>query len=195
MNFLLDILFPKHCLGCNKEGLYICKKCELFMNEVNNIGNLAFFWEYNGIVKMAIHQAKYGSSYDILKELVSKKDFEIDKNAVITYVPMHIKKKKQRGFNQAEIIAKEIGKKTGVPVAKMLEKVKETPEQAKLDKPARIKNLKNSFKLCGRLSLSQESVLLVDDVFTTGATMEECGKVLLKAGFKNISYFALAKTV
>jgi len=191
---ILDILFPKKCLGCGKEGKYICKNCELFMLDLSEAWPLTSFWEYNGIVKKAIHQIKYGGTYDMVREIVNKKEFEIDKNTVITFVPMYIKKEKERGFNQAEIIAKEISRKTGLPVVKLLEKTKETPDQASLNKEQRLVNLQNTFAICDRLSLSQ-NVLLVDDVYTTGATMEECRKVLYKAGFRNINYFTLARTV
>jgi len=200
---VLDILFPKYCLGCGKEGKYICKDCELFMVEISNYGKLISFWEYNGVVKKAIHQIKYNGIYDIVGELVSKKEFEINKNTIITFVPTHIKRKKERGFNQAEIIAKELGKKANVPVVKLLEKTKETPDQAILDREHRLINLKGSFAEARPLQKEKHieairgraSILIVDDVYTSGATMEECAKVLHKAGFKNISYFTLAKTV
>lgn len=198
---LLDILFPKYCLGCGREGLYICKKCELFILEVNNFGSLTSFWEYNGIIKEAIHQIKYNGAYDIVRELVDKKDFEIEKDTIITYVPMYIKKQKKRGFNQAEIIAKEVGRKTGFLVVKMLEKIKETKDQAKLNREERLENLKDSFrearplKKLRSLMRGRASILLVDDVYTSGATMEECSKGLRKAGVKNISYFTLARTI
>ena len=196
---VLDILFPKKCLGCNKEGKYICKNCELFMLDLSEAWPLTSFWEYNGIIKKAIHQIKYGGTYDMVRELVNKKEFEIDKNTIITFVPMYIKKEKERGFNQAEIIAKELRKKTGLPVAKLLEKVKETSDQASLDREHRLTNLKNTFAICDKPGLYKpcllQNILLVDDVYTTGATMEECRKVLYKAGFRNINYFTLARTV
>lgn len=184
-------------MGCGKEGLYICKNCELFLVDINNnYGELISFWEYNGIVKKAIHQIKYSGAYDIIKELVNKKEFKIRKDAIITYVPMYVKKEKERGFNQAEIIARELGKKAGAPVVRLLEKTKETPGQASLNKEQRLINLKNTFIILERPGLSREqNVLLVDDVYTTGTTMEECRKVLYKAGFRNINYFTLARTV
>lgn len=195
-NTILNILFPRYCLNCGKEGQYICKDCELFMNDINNFGNLIAFWEYNGIVKKAIHQIKYGKTYDIIKELVNKKDFEIKENTIITYVPMYIKKQKKRGFNQSEIIAKEVGKKAGLPVIKLLEKIRKTSDQARLTKEERLKNLQRSFCIRAKPGLAQsiQNILLVDDVYTTGATMLECTKVLKRAGFNNIQGFVLAKT-
>jgi len=192
MSIVLDILFPKYCLGCGKEGTYICKDCELFMNETNNPDNLITFWEYNGIVKEAIKRIKNGS-YDIVKELISKRDFEIAENAYITYVPMYVKKQKTRGFNQAEVIAKELGKKSGRPVIKLLEKIRDTEDQTKLDEEERLENIRGSFKSIR--SLQQTPLLLVDDFYTTGATMQECSETLKRAGFNEISYFAIAKAI
>jgi competence protein ComFC len=188
-NYLLDILFPKYCLGCGKEGLYICKECELFMMDAPGGG-----WEYNGIVKKAIHKIKFEGQYDIVRELVNKKDFELAKDTTITFVPMHIKKKKIRGYNQSEIIAKELGKKTGVPVIKLLKKIKQTKDQAKLSKEERLENIKNCFK-CVRAVSCGRPILLVDDVYTSGATIAECSRVLRKAGYKNIQCFTLAETI
>ena len=194
INALLDILFPKYCAGCGKEGNYVCKKCELYMVDTLQMPGFTALWEYNGVVKELIHRIKFEGEYDIIKELVNKKDFEIADNTIITYVPMHIKKQKKRGFNQAEIIAKEIGKKTNKPVVKMLKKIKEISDQAKLDKTARLENVRNVFQFCVKPGFTQ-NVLLVDDVYTSGATMQECSKVLRKAGIENISGFTLAKTV
>ena len=106
---------------------------------------------------------------------------------------MYIKGKKRRGFNQSEIIAKELGRISNCKVVSLLSKIKDTEDQARLNKEERLKNIKNCFKLCDRPGLSQ--VLLVDDVFTTGATMKECCKVLKQAGIKKVWGFTLARTV
>jgi len=193
-NCLLDILFPKKCVGCGKQGKYVCEKCELYIVDALQLPGFTALWEYNGIIKELIHRIKFNGEYDIIKELVGKKDFEIAEDATITYVPMHIKKQKKRGFNQAEIIAREIGKKVNRPVVKMLERTKKTSDQAKLDKTARLENVRNAFQICVKPGFTQ-NVLLIDDVYTSGATMQECSKVLRKSGINNISYFTLARTV
>lgn len=199
-DLILDILFPKECAGCEMQGAYICKKCEMYMLDVPQAIGLTALWEYNGIVKEMIHRIKFNGEYEIIKELVNKKDFDVAENAVITYVPMYIKKQRKRGFNQAEIIAREIGKKVNKPVVKMLEKIKETKDQASLDKEGRLKNPKGCFVLnqvyatSPKLGLRQP-IVLVDDVYTSGATMQECCKVLHKAGIDNIWGFVIARTV
>lgn len=201
LDSVLDILFPKYCAGCGREGTYICKKCEMFMVDVPEAIGVTSFWEYSGIVKELIHRIKFNGEFDIIKELISKKEFQVQNDTIITFVPMHIKKKKKRGFNQAEIIAKEIGQKTGCKVVKMLEKIKQTKDQAKLNKEERLNNIKGVFvgahplKKLRSLTIGRASILLVDDVYTSGATMQECIKVLRGVGFKNIWGFTLARTI
>ena len=109
---------------------------------------------------------------------------------------MFFKKEKRRGFNQAEIIAKKIGKKINKPVIGLIDKIRETEDQASLNKEKRKVNLKDNFKILqGQVPNCLGQALVVDDVFTTGATMQECCKVLKKAGAKKVWGFELAKTV
>jgi len=151
-------------------------------------------WEYNGIIKEAIRRIKFGGEWDIIKELINKKDFEVPGNVVITYVPITKKKERERGFNQSEIIAKKLGEKLNLPIVRLLDKIKETSDQVGLSRYERLKNLKGSFAARPWVDQGQ-NVLLVDDVYTTGATMEECSRTLKKSGYKNINYFTIARTV
>jgi len=209
-DIVLDILFPRFCLGCGREGRYICDKCNVFISEVEPIyfqeekyglDALISIWEYEGLIKKLVHQIKYQGLTDIIKELISLIDVEIY-YPYITYVPMYLKREKRRGFNQAELITKELAEKTstrGGPaswdcqVVSLLEKIKDTKPQMKLTQEERLENVKNCFVVRGDFS-GIEEVLLVDDVFTTGATMKECTKVLKKAGIKKVWGFALART-
>lgn len=207
-DLLLDILFPKLCIGCNKEGKYICDKCNVFLSEAEPIyfekgkyglDGLISIWEYEGLAKKLIQEIKYQGVTDIIKELISLIDIEIY-CSYITYVPMYLKREKRRGFNQAKLIAKELAKKSSCQVVSLLEKVKDTEEQAKLNKQERLENVKDSFEFCNKLSLLQVNklsllqIILVDDVYTTGATMKECCKVLKKAGIEKVWGFVLARS-
>jgi competence protein ComFC len=219
---LLDILFPKFCIGCGRKGKYICERCNIFTSEVEPIyfqqekyglDSLISIWEYEGLMKKAIHQIKYQGVTDIIKELVSLINIEIESNSglrpVITYVPMYKKREKKRGFNQAKIIAQEIAKKTNCQVVSLLKKIKDTKPQMELKQKERLENIKGCFELSLKEvrppqnlhssfqevgPLKNLSVLLVDDVYTTGATMRECAKVLKKAGVKKVIGFVLART-
>lgn len=201
---IIDILLPKKCLGCGEEGTYICKNCEVFLSEVNMFEvkpstHIMSVWEYEGVIEKAILRIKYDGCHDIIDELVEKAfekiKLNLPSNTHITYVPMYKKKEKQRGFNQAELIAKKIGEQTGRPVIKLLEKMKDNRSQVGLGPQERLENVNGVFKIfeVGSSTFKPQSVLIVDDVYTTGATMNECIKVLRKAGVKNVYGFTIAK--
>jgi len=213
-NGVLDILFPKMCLGCGREGAYICKDCETFLSEIDlvmsggptsplilgEVGplNIVSVWEYEGLMEKLIQKIKYDGCYDIVGELVAmafnKIDLNLPKDTIITFVPMFKKKEKRRGFNQAELIAKKMGEMTARPAVGLLEKIKDNRSQVGLNPHQRAENVKNVFKMIevGPQSTWQ-NVLIIDDVYTTGATMGECIKILKKAGVKNVWGFTLAR--
>jgi competence protein ComFC len=197
---IVDILIPKRCLGCGQEGQYICKNCELFLSELNMFGTeprTMSVWEYEGVVEKAIWKIKYDGCYDIISELVDKAfekiELNLPENTYITYVPMYRKRERERGFNQAKLVAKRIGQKADRPVVGLLEKIKDNPSQVGLNPQERQENVRNVFSLAKLREAKPYSVLLVDDVYTTGATMGECTRVLKKSGIKNVYGFTIAK--
>jgi len=199
----LDILLPKKCVGCGREGKYLCQKCSLFLSEAplifpgGGLVEVISIWEYEGVIKKLIHQIKYQGLTDAITELVERVfelwEMNIPEDTYITYVPMEKKKEKKRGFNQAELIAEELGKILGKKVVPLLRKVRETRSQTELNEEERLINVKNAFSAISKVL--PDNVLLVDDIWTTGATMKECSKVLKKAGVKNIFGFTLARTI
>jgi len=194
---VVDILLPKFCLGCGKEGQYICKNCELFLSEVNPdlTPGVKSVWEYEGIIEKAIHKIKFEGCYDIINELVEKAlekvEFNLPPETVITYVPMWPKREKERGFNQAELIARKLSRLLSLPIQPLLEKVRDNRTQVGLNPKEREENVRGVFRTCSMSTIEQ--VLLVDDVYTTGATARECVKVLRKAGVKNVWVFTIAR--
>ena len=201
---IIDILAPKKCVGCGKEGRYICEKCSLFLSEApsvfmtNGLEELVSAWEYEGLIKKIILKIKYGGMFDAIDEL-TEKAFEIrepyvPEDTTITFVPMFRKKEMQRKFNQAELIAKKVGEITGREVLPLLEKIKDTPSQTELNKEERMANVKDSFRRKEGLNC-YNNVLLVDDVWTSGATMQECCRILKRSGVKRVWGFTLARTV
>lgn len=174
------------------------------------LDGLANVWEYEGIAKKLLGAIKYGGITHAIGELV-RSSFQLmaadktrfgaflkfllaSKNSpAITYVPMFLQKEKRRGFNQAKLIAQAVGEITGKKVLRLLAKTKDTSSQTELDKKEREENVKDSF---GVLHAGvMPSVVLVDDIWTTGATMKECCKALKKAGAKEVWGFTLARTV
>ncbi|MBI2626481.1 MAG: ComF family protein [Candidatus Nealsonbacteria bacterium] len=202
---ILDILLPRFCVGCGREGLYICKNCEVFLSEVENtIPGLTSVWEYEGLMEKLIYKIKFDGCYDIIDELVEKAlgkiDLRLPEDTYITYVPMFKRREKQRGFNQSELIARRIADVFGLVEHKLLEKVEDKRSQVGLGPKERTENVKDVFRVSLTPGVSPstpgvypKNVLLVDDVYTTGATMNECAKVLKRAGVKNVWGFTLAR--
>ncbi len=233
-DLFLNIFFPKLCLGCGKEGKYICDKCQVFLSESipvcpvcgkgsfggeshlfcskrYGLDGLINIWDYEGIVKKSVHNIKYGGEFDIINELIDRSfqivaedkinrfdeflSFTSENDTYVTFVPMFHKKEKKRGFNQAKLIADKFGQKVNCRVVSLLKKIKNTEDQAKLNKEQRLSNIKDSFQFCNNNKLSLLQIILIDDVFTTGATMRECARILKQAGIKKVWGFTLARTV
>ena len=114
---------------------------------------------------------------------------------LVISVPLHKKRLWERGYNQSEIIAKKISKRYGLPFSSTnLIKTKHTSSQMTLSKKLRLNNLADSFSVRNATAVKDKKILLVDDVMTTGATLNTCAGELLKAGAKEIFAFTLAKT-
>ncbi|NQS89840.1 ComF family protein [Patescibacteria group bacterium] len=205
----LDVLLPKKCVGCGREERYICEKCSLFLSEApsifrpGNLEELVSIWEYEGLIKDIILKIKYDGIFEAIDELVEMafkaREPYVPEDTTITFVPMFKKKERERGFNQAELIAQKVGEllslaKQPVEVLSLLEKIKDTPSQTELNKEERIKNVRDSFQRAEGVSC-YNNVLLVDDIWTSGATMKECAKVLKRSGVEKIWGFTLARAV
>jgi len=193
---ILDILFPRFCLGCGREGSYICQDCQIFLSEVETPNQPVFsLWEHQGLMEQIFQEIKLKGRYHIIEELVEKAlektNINLPPETLITYVPMFRRKEKERGFNQAELIACKLGKSLQKPVAGLLERVKDAPPQPGSGLEASRENVKGAFKYCG--SFLPENVLLVDDIYATGATINECTKVFKKKGVKNTWAFTVSK--
>jgi ComF family protein len=108
-------------------------------------------------------------------------------------VPLHKKRLKERGFNQALLLAKELSHRTGIPYRKKaIQKIKYTLPQVKLGIAEREKGVKGAFHLVEKEVLRGKTILLIDDVYTTGATANECSKILLAGGAARVDVFTLA---
>jgi competence protein ComFC len=235
-DFLLDLLFPKFCLGCKKEGIYLCDDCRALLDiaEYNyclcdqnpsrlppeqksgkcnkcqdkRLSGLYFALPYKEkpITKTLIHQFKYQPYLkDLSKTLANiliehlilsrKNTDDIWENSVLIPVPLDKNKIRARGYNQSEELAKELGKVISVPVVlNVLIKIKPTKPQMELSKEKREKNLVDAFMVKNPSAIAQgKKIFLVDDVYTTGSTMNECAKVLRQAGAKQVWGIAIAR--
>lgn len=174
-----------YCLRCKNDTYYFDRALSPFI--------------YNGEIKNLIYKIKYANArylFEYLGKILS--DFYIENNLesdLIMFVPMHIKKLKQRGYNQAERLAEELSKNINIPISKNnLIKIKYITNQTKLTAKERKDNIKNSFSINNKAEIKNKNILLIDDVFTTGATTNEISKLLKTNGCKNITVLTLAHT-
>jgi ComF family protein len=116
-----------------------------------------------------------------------------DANALLA-VPLHPKREKQRGFNQARILAKELSRMINIDYQeKVLVKVKNILPQTSLEAKERRKNVSNVFQVAKNAEIKEKTFVIIDDVYTTGATIQECSRVLKKAGAKDVRAFTIAQ--
>lgn len=158
---------------------------------------------YDGIVADLITGLKYGkhlTNVPILGELMEEaflKWLREEKIDLIIPIPMHIDRLKKRGFNQSVLLAKDLAKRIRIPWNhSVLVKIRNTPPQVSLHKKARKENLKKAFVVSESWKpfLNHASVLLIDDVITTGTTILECAKILKKAGARKVIGLSVART-
>lgn len=146
-----------------------------------------------------VKKLKFGNKKYIAKELAkAMADEYFRANSpcdFVLYVPMTKKEENERGYNQSKLLADEVGKRIGLSVKDYIVKVKETDRQKKLTAKERRENMKGVFDVIGADEIKKSSVLLIDDVFTTGATINECARVLKKAGARKVFSITAAQTV
>lgn len=202
---LLDFLFPKTCLECGKYGKYICETCLKKVRLGGWRGNTYSIFRYEGVIRKAIIALKYKYSYQIATELsdicvqklnsLAKPDPALQDYSLIP-IPLHYLRKNFRGFNQSELMGKQIAEKLGWQFEpNLLIKNVSTKPQVGLKGSARRSNLQNVFSINPHCSLStvHGSLVVFDDVATTGSTIREATNTLLLAGYKNIYGLTIAR--
>lgn len=210
---ILDLFFPKRCVSCGKLGTYLCADCYKKVEIVTypvcpyclrqavggrvhprckkpfGLDGLVIACRYKGPVKLLIRKLKYRwvrSIRDVLIELLVSNisRFDLPQDAYLVPVPLHTRRKKWRGFNQSELLATELCKRFGTKGVDILERIRETRTQVSLAAKERKVNMRDAFEVKGKVK--SERYILVDDVYTTGATTKECARVLKKAGAKEV---------
>ncbi len=155
---------------------------------------------YRDEVKTILHTVKFEKKpwhLKIFNEAIMKAalPLPITEYDLIVPVPADPKRKRERDFNPTYLIAKTIAQSSCAPRVKaVLKKVKSTPPQSDLDRAKRLVNLKEAFRLSWRADIRNQKILLVDDIVTTSATINECAKCLKEAGANRVDFFALART-
>lgn len=222
-NFL-DILYPSPevCLLCRQNPVaknQICRKCarELEIWQTSSasrntvyVGKRGKFLSnfyllyaaapYKGAFKQAIQNLKYGKKTYLASVLGEIMALYLQTKAKLVFdliipVPLTSRKETQRGFNQAQLLAEVISLKLNIPLEKgLLVKQRETKTQVSLKKDKRLQNLKGAFTLSHKIS-ERPRILLIDDIFTTGATAKEAVLTLLKGGADEVTVLVWAKSI
>lgn len=201
INNILDIIYPpcNKCLACDEDGFIgLCNICKNKINTLKYCNDINAYGIYGGVLKKLILSFKYEKNFtagrvvsDLLIEFIKENNLEFD---IICYVPMTKKSIKNRGFNQCKIIANSISDSLDIPISNCLIKVKDTKEQKFLSKEERQKNIINVFDIKNNFDIKNKTVLLIDDVFTTGATLLECRKILEKNDVNKTKILTIAKS-
>lgn len=123
---------------------------------------------------------------------VAKRESLANDSTVICAVPLHAKRFRHRGFNQSEVLADGLAKRLNVPSIKALRRIRPTPTQTRLSKSARRANVHGAFEACKTAKIAGKTVLLIDDVKTSGATVSECAFTLKQSGATQVNVMTLA---
>jgi|GEM_PF-188966 len=221
---ILELVYPKKCFACECIGHgYICPQCledirpipEPFCRICGEPGfdglcpsctqkTPAFTWAravglFDGILRDAIHKLKYeGQTYlaQDLGLLLARhlENSPSQKFDAVVPVPIHRKRERQRGFNQSQLLAKQISERTGTPLLeRALVRTIHTRPQVDLGREARLLNVENAFAVPNPQKVQGLRILLIDDVMTTGATCNAASTALLAAGARSVAVMTLAR--
>ena len=203
---ILDFLFPNECPRCQKilpHKQFWCDEClqETIAIHPTKISASLAISKYRGGTRKLITDLKYNQRKSRIKmiEMLLEHAFESSaqlrkfldtKNLLAIPVPLHPERQKLRGFNQSELIFRNWLKLHGVEMRCLLRRVIETEPSFKLNVEERMKNISGAFEIDG--DVNGKSILLVDDILTTGMTVMECSRILKLGGAKSIRVLVLA---
>lgn len=157
-------------------------------------------WRGQGVLRDLIHRLKYDHATWLAEPLAGLMvdGFTDARLADQTFdalvpVPLHLRRQRERGHNQAAGLARELSRKTAIPTRNLLQRTRYTVTQTHFDRQERMQNLRDAFSLRQNAHVLGQNLLLVDDVFTTGSTLDECARVLTSAGAKTVCALTLAR--
>ena len=221
----LDLLFPRYCVGCGREGSFICSACRKSLSRITpplcpqcgrhqasgilcpqcvsghgEIDGIRSPFQFNGVMRQAIHQLKYQNLRALAKPLARLLGDYLNDNYLpadgLVPVPLHPRRIRERGYNQSALLAGELGKLINLPVAAdCLTRREHRPPQAKTTTvEERRANVSGAFTCHGQW-LRDKQVLLIDDVATSGATLDACAAALKAQGAASVRGLVVAREI
>ena len=214
-NEILNLVYPKQCIICGKldDGI-LCEKCynnefrskiikeaKLEKHTNKNFNEHLYIFKYEGKIRNLIIDYKFKDKpylYELFVKFIIKNEKicrKIKKYDIIIPVPIHRKRKKERGYDQSELIARKITEKFKKLefINNVLIKNKHTVRQSSLTREQREQNVKKVYKLQNVEKIYNKKIILFDDIYTTGATCNECARLLMENGAKEVLVFTIAK--
>lgn len=211
---VLNIFYPSFCIRCEielqKHEKLLCEDCWQRLPQLNEesekgadlkrkyreriyFSHALSVWPADAHLLTIIHHLKYQNFKALAKKIGIFMAEKIKRSGIITCqallipVPLHKTRVRERGYNQSELLCKVIAAETGIGYdANILQRIRYTKSQTKLDAANRSVNVKNAFKVSQRDRISKKTILLIDDVITTGATINACAKELIRNGAKEV---------
>jgi ComF family protein len=172
-------------------------RCSLCRLGLTGFDTVYTFGSYEDTLRELIHLFKYGRMRPLaraLGELTARAIPREHRFDLIVPMPLHWRKRWSRGYNQSELLAKEVARRWGVPVKNIVRRVKATAPQAGLSNSKRRLNVRAAFRMRKGTNIKGLRVLLIDDVVTTGSTASACASVLKRAGASHVAVAAVART-
>jgi len=221
-NTLLDLLFPPRCAGCGQSGYLWCSACQAGVQVIRDpicprcgrpqqaaglcpqcsrsplqLDGIRSAVLFEGPLRQAVHHLKYSGRISLAEPLgeflrAHWRTRPLPASMLVP-VPLHVSRQRERGYNQSTLLAQQLSSANGLPVVEAaLKRVRATAPQVTLNAVERKTNVRSAFEACADLVYGQQ-VLLVDDVCTTGATLEACGIALREAGAVSVWAITLAR--
>lgn len=220
---VLDLLLPPRCVGCGQEGVFLCDACQAALPRLTPpycprcaeptagglcdrcratplaLDGVRALFRFEGTVREAIHQLKYRNFRALAPELGRLLAQHLQSNSVpgaaLVPVPLHPSRLRERGYNQAELLARQVGRLSGLPVrTDLLVRARRSAPQVSLaNREARARNAEGAFECVG--DVSGMAVIVVDDVVTTASTVNACATALKARGAASVWALALAREV
>jgi ComF family protein len=212
---LLQLLLPDACAGCGRFGDLLCARCEaslrrasadadrfaaadpgIVVGDAMELAMAAFIHE--GTMRRVLQRLKYGSAGRLAVPLARAAAPTLSAllaqsgPASLVPVPVHVARRRQRGYNQAELLALELARLASLPVLDILERHRPTVRQHGLGRAARLHNLRGAIAVRGGVQVPAVAIV-VDDILTTSATLEACAETLRRGGASRVFGFAVAR--
>lgn len=214
LDTVLNFIFPPTCGFCDKMGEgYLCQECkqkiansniyfnqlDFYQNEDTFIDEHFYLFSYTEPIREKILQYKFedkaylsNTIYEFFMNNEKLYGF-LKKYDIIIPIPISLSRKRERGYNQSELLARKVSKMAGISIEmQVLKKAKNNQPQSSLNKEQRRENVKNVYKVQNELKIQNKEILLLDDIYTTGSTANECARVLKVAGSQTVGILTIA---